>query len=306
MDYTESNPQKWFKAQSYKWQGRNFCAQGIISEYNPFESPEGLFNEFYQLMRKIEEYRAVYMTIGTIYIQGKNNYRKTRTTFAQIKHKLDAIKSEIIELYIDFSGRWGMLGCGYSRMLDTSVYKTRREGIVHEQNKIKKVILREADTSFDIDIPKMLNTRPKNNKYEILVPDGLPASGGMIPLSAWSKDYDSMNFLRYSESFDALTGCRELLNILNDINAQDDENEVFLYPSVLNINENNTTWRFNSLIQAISIIYMLNKSGKLSKTWGICCECKNIFRIYNNYNIKYCDSACYNAAKAKRYRSKKE
>jgi len=308
MDYEKSNYQRWYRAQSYNWQGGFISSYGAFDEYDPFDTPRELYEEFYLLIRMIESYRTMFSAIGTAY--AKRIYKKS-----SLKKDCEDARNMMIAQYARFSGRWGMLGCGFSRIIDTSFTGCQRS-LIHEQGRVKKLILRETDTVRDLNLPETIKVKSlRFNRFEKIIPDKLPISGGPVPLSVWEKDYFSTNLRSYKESVNALAGCRELLSILKDLNnlecnnellAYPEGNEIVLYPIAMVMREGNLKWRFNSLIQAISIIHILNKSGYLSDSWGICHECRNMFSIENNYKKKYCCDTCRNTATKRNYREKKK
>jgi len=308
INFYESDPQRWYKTQSYNWQRGSISSKGAFAEYDPFKTPRELYEDFYLLMRKVKNYREVFSALGI-------SYAKKDRQRIKLKKDYEEINSELMKQYNEFANRWGLLGCGFSRIIDTS-YSGSRNEVIHEQGKVKKLILREADISLDINLPKTNKIRSLQlNRFETLFPDNLPASGGAVPLSVWEKDYTSINFRGYSESINALTGCRELLSILEDVNDLKCDNEtsfnpnavgITLHPTAVVMKEETITWKFNSLIQAISIIHGLNKSGQLSKPWGICQECGSIFSIHNKHPKKYCGDTCRNTVHKRNHRSKRK
>jgi len=66
------------------------------------------------------------------------------------------------------------------------------------------------------------------------------------------------------------------------------------------------TWQFNSLIQAIQIIHILNKTSHLNNSWEICRECASMFSKRDKHQRKFCSETCRNTAKVRNYREKKK
>ena len=314
MNYIESNPQRWYKAQHYHWLRGSISPKGAFSEYEPFKTPVDLYRDFISLMRKVDTYRNTFLIIGAA------NARKNKRDIGINRKNYETAKIEMMEQYITFADCWGLLGTGFSRIIDTAhtVYLGRDIGgcykrdIIHEQGKIKRLILREADTSFDLNLSDLnlpeLNKEKvlKFNRFYKIDPDSLPVSGGSIPLSVWEKDYISMDMRRYGESLDTLAGCRELQEIWNDINNPDENREITFHPPAVTVSGKNMSWRFNSLIQAIQIIHVLNKTSQLTNSWEICRECLSMFSKKNRYQKKFCSDKCRNTAKMRNYRAKKK
>jgi len=311
MIYTESNPRSWCKAQNHNWQSDSISSKGAFSVYDPFKTSTDLYRDFLLLMRKVDAYRTAFLSIGETKVRGYKNSGVKRKNY-------ETAKTEVMEQYITFADRWGMLGIGFSRITDTAhtglqtgrrswngVYNERN--IIHEQGKTKRLMLIEAETIFDINLSDQNKTKPlKFNRFDTIYPDSLPVSGGPVPLSVWEKNYSSMDMRRYSESLDALVGCRELLSIWNDINNPGSYSEITIHPPAVTMTEKNIVWRFNSLIQAIQIIHVLNKVSLLTDSWEICRECTNMFRKKGKYQKKFCSDTCRNTAKMRNYRANKK
>jgi len=346
-------------------------SNGAFFEYDPFKTPREIYEDFYLLMRKVEAYRAAFIDIGTAsaksgavdmrmldeiqsqgdlqtlitsQLQGDPQFQINQQLQDEIKisrhnyysklKEYENKRNEIVKQYIEFANRWGLLGCGFNRIIDishSSSHNRHEKNIVHEQGKVKKLMLREADTSFDLDLSLTHKIKSgKYSKYKSILPDNLPVSGGAVPLSTWNKDYTGLDFRNYSESLNALVGCRELLSILYDINGTENNgfniinglnkmngqisNKGLIYhPDGMELKDDKLTWSFNSLIQALSIIHILNKTGQLSKMfsyrmlqWNICRECKRMYDIKHNHQMKYCSSICRETAKKRNYRAKKK
>jgi len=311
MNYIKSNPQRWYKAQSHRWQSGSISSKGAFSEYDPFKTPADLYRDFLLLMRKVDSYRTAIMIIGA------PDARKNMHEYGNKRKAYETTKAELMEQYIIFADRWGLLGSGFSRIIDTahtgcmnnrsgsnSIYERK---IIHEHGKTKRLILREADTEFDLNLPELNKTKTlKFNRYDTIYPDSLPVSGSSIPLSVWEKDYSSMDMRWYSEKLDALAGCRELLGIWNDLNNPGSNEEIIIHPTNVTATGKNIVWEFNSLIQAIQIIHALNKVSQLTDTWEICNECVSMFRKKGKYQRKFCSDTCRNTAKMRNYRVRKK
>jgi len=318
MNYTENNPQRWYKAQNHRWQSGSISSKGAFSEYDPFKTPADLYRDFLLLMRKVDAYRTAFKIIGA------TDARRNMHEYGNKRKTYETTKAELMEQYITFADRWGLLGSGFSRLIDTSHtgYRNSSSGdggsssgngvsyerkIIHEQGKTKRLILREADTEFDLDISELNKTKVlKFNRFDTIYPDSLPVSGGSVPLSVWEKDYTSMDMRRYSEKLDALAGCRELLGIWNDINNPGSNKEITIHPTTVAVTGKSIVWRFNSLIQAIQIIHVLNKVSQLTDSWEICNECVSMFRKNGRYHRKFCSDTCRNIAKIRNYRARKK
>ena len=168
-------------------------------------------------------------------------------------------------------------------------------------------MLREADTGFDLNLSEQNKTKAiKFNRFDTIYPDSFPVSGGSVPLSVWEKDHTSMDMRRCSEKLDALAGCRELLAIWNDINNPGSNREITIHPTVVAVTGKSIVWRFNSLIQAVQIIHVLNKVSQLTDSWEICNECVSMFRKNGRYHRKFCSDTCRNIAKIRNYRARKK
>jgi len=312
LDYGESNPQRWYKAQSYYWQSDRLSSKGAFSEYDPFKTPRELYEDFHSLMRKVEAYRTAFSTLGIAYAK-----RSKRSGY--ISRCFQDEKNGIMEQYAGFACRWGLLGCGFSRIIDVSNPECRTgnagsagsagngRDIIHEQGNVKKLILREANASFDLILPAQGKAKSlRFDRFKAIYPDNLPTSGGSVPLSVWQKDYSSTNFRSYSESIHALTGCRELLSILKDVNHPEINSKTTHHPAAVEMTDGITLWSFGSLIQAIAMIYALNKSGQLTNPWGICHECGRMFSLRNKHSRKYCSDTCNNRVKQRNFRAKRK
>ena len=299
VDYIKSDPQKWYKSQNYSWQRDRVTPNGALSEYDPLKTPREIYEDFYQLIKYVEIYRKYFEIFGHGLLKRMHLKRGIN------RKNYEDSKSNLINQYTGFVNRWGLLGNGFSRIISTS-REGERSGILFDSGKVKRLILREADTELDLDLPKLYKLRPlMQNVYESILPDRLPVSGGPVPLSLWERDYTHMSFCRYSESLNALAGCRELLLLLNDINDHENAEEIVLHPNSVSLEKSETKWRFNSLIQAIMIIHSLNKSRQLPNPWGICLECKELFDIKNNHQRRYCSDSCRDKIKKRNYRAKK-
>jgi len=308
MNYLESNPQRWYKAQSYHWLRGSILSKGAFSEYDPFKTTADLYQDFLFLMQKVDAYRNAFLVVGKV------NARMSTNNRGIIKKNYETAKTEMMEQYITFANRWGMLGSGFSRIIDASHtgYRSRSNGsiykrdIIHEQGKVKRLTLREADTASDFNLSKLIKKKAlKFNRFNTIYPDSLPVSGCSVPLSVWEKDYGSMDMHKYSESLDSLAGCRELLGIWNDINNQDNDREITFHPTAVSVTGESMTWRWGSLIQAIQIIHVLNKTSQLIDSWEICRECISMFRKKDKYLRKFCSDKCRNTAKVRNYRAKR-
>ena len=318
MNYTESNPQRWYKAQSHRWHSGSISSYGAFSEYDPFKTPVDLYRDFLLLMRKVDAYRKAFLIIGA------SDARRNMHEYGVKRKDFETFKAEMMEQYITFADRWGLLGIGFSRIIDTAHIGCRSRGnngsrsnngsrgrnereIIHEQGKVKRLMLNETETVFDLNLPELNKAKAlKFNRFKTINPDSLPVSGGAVPLSVWEKDYTSMDMRKYSEKYDALAGCRELLGIWSDIKFPTDDGEITFHPTAVTVTGKSITWQFNSLIQAIQTIHMLNKVSQLTDSWEICRECISMFRLRDKYQRKFCSDTCRNTAKMRKYRAKKK
>ena len=315
MNYLEKNPQRWYKAQSHRWLGSRISTKGAFFEYDPFKTPADLYQDFLLLMQKVDAYRTAFSIVGEAEV------RRNRHKIGIKKKVCDDAKSEMMKQYITFTDRWGMLGVGFSRIIDTAHtgHQSKISGInggsngsykrdiIHELGKVKRLILHEADTAFDLNLAERNNKKElKYDRFNKIYPDSLPVSGGLVPLTVWEKDYISIDMRRYSESIDSLAGCRELLGIWSDINDPDGDEEIKFHPAAVAVTGKTMAWQFNSLIQAIQIIHVLNKTSQLNNLWEICRECASMFSKRYKHQRKFCSETCRNTAKVRNYREKKK
>ena len=269
---------------------------GCFETYNPFDHYQELYSSFYTLLNRVMNYRrALFYTEGRKVKREKYN---RNINFAEEKKMLQ-------DEYKRFAEQWGLLGLGFSRIFDISNEYVTKNGDHAQCGNPVYIYLKHEPDIFSFD------TNEDYTHWISLLPDNLPEEGGVVDINSWKNDYFGLSRQDYCESLSSLAASYDVLRIWNDI-AQEvaiDSGEKIEYKPFeffskgMTATDGGISWRFNSLIQAISIIHALNKSSKLEINWRICPMCRRIYEIGNRRKI-YCSETCKNRATKRRQRIK--
>lgn len=283
----------WLRAERYEWSGERIAAHGGFEEYNPFEFASEIYSDFYKLLERVTVYRDT-----LFYLQGYQLGKEKRNnaySFVRLEQALSDFKAE----YLSFATKWGLLGVGFSRVVWFARSVTKESGETVYSTDIQRLFLREVS-------PEQI--KEKRVQWEIHSPDALPEPGGEILVSEWEKDYISLRSSSYSESYNSVIHSCDLLAIRDDNEdycAGVDSHYRF-FSMGMSADSDGISWKYNSLLQAISIIHALNKSALLHNAWRVCPICRELFEPDDSRQI-YCKNGnCKDTAAHRRYRSKRK
>lgn len=275
---------KWPKPVNCSVVGEEVTISGGMTEYSPFDEYPQILEDFLTLVAKIEDLEA---EAGALLDMKRQSQ----------KAKANVHRSEICLLrdYREFVLKYGFLGVGLSRIVETSHQTDDSKGIITEWGSVKRLLIK--------GVPG-INLRS-------FIDDSLPTIGGEITIEHWNMAYGGITRSSYKESLTQLMDCDIIWKIIEDLQAEREgkANDFRFEPGRVCIcsrgGKPEFSWEFTSLIQALSIMYGSNKAQKYGYRVLRCPTCNRFFST-NDPLRKYCNSgSCKAAMMKRRYRKRK-
>lgn len=277
---------------------------GIIEQYKPF-------NEYPQILSDLINF--IRAPIDLHNHQSRALYMERASN--KVEKETERLEARLLDEYKKFVEKYGLLGLQHSRIIGTSRVVTK-DGEDYFYATTQSLTIAEGYTQL---MRKMAAQKDGSNSIRIsdereredgahYVDGALPEEGGTVTIEEWNRSCGGLRPPDYFETLDQLMSNAMLWNIINHVESKD-PNKTFAFstPGVTVQNKNGKpsySWRFNSLIQALSIMYAESISGNYDLMVRPCQKCGRSFTT-KDANKKFCTTDCASAARQKRYRDKK-
>lgn len=277
----------WHRCENYSSENCRLTPIGKSAPYKPFENHIELLTDFF-------DFALLILSLYNEYILNDSMSRKRKV----VDDKLINILQSCMNSYRSFALKWGMFGIGFDRILSTSFDEVSSDGTISTGNTPTSYSLRNytiSDSFFSF-----------NNFQQLFCGDGLPDEGS-VSFKDWINEYGGNTTASYSESVYQLLGCDTFMRLIDHILGNTKcKNEPYIINAyrteiVKQKSDWSFTWKFTSLIGAISILYANNLTNKSITRVCICPCCSTVFKAKNSAKI-YCSANCKNTMAKRRQR----